>query len=170
MVPTAPVRAVHSALRPSIGELARTAASLGRWSSRTSPQRLAGAVSALEERILPWLAQEQQAVYPLAEARLGGPMAVAALREAYLDLRRRAEALSALVTRLQDRPPTAAELDALRAGLYGLWATLGQHLSIEETTLLSALDGVITPEEFAGLADMAAPAVAAPDGTPPAGS
>ncbi|MBO0728971.1 MAG: hemerythrin domain-containing protein [Acidimicrobiaceae bacterium] len=147
-MPTAFLRAVHGSLRPSVGGLARTAAGLGRWSARSSPQRLAAAVGTLENEILPWLAAEQQLLYPVAEQRLGGPMAVAALREAYVDLRRRAESLSALVSRLHDRPPTAAELDALRAGLYGLWAILGQYLSIEETTVFSALDTVCAPGEL----------------------
>jgi iron-sulfur cluster repair protein YtfE (RIC family) len=147
-VPTSFLRAVHGSLRPSVGALARTAAGLSRWSARTSPQRLAAAVGTLENEILPWLAAEQQVLYPVAEQRLGGPMAVGALREAYADLRRRAESLSALVSRLHDRPPTAAELDALRAGLYGLWAILGQHLSIEESTVFSPLDAVCEPGEL----------------------
>ncbi len=151
-MPTGLLRAVHSELRPSVGQLARTASGLGRWSARTSPQRLADAVGALEHEILPWLTAEQQALYPVAEERLGGPMAVAALRAAYLDLCRRAETLAALASRLRDRPPTAAELDALRAGLYGLWATLSQHLSIEESTLFSSLDAVCTPGELDDLA------------------
>ena len=151
-VPTATIRAVHTTLRPAVGELARTAAGLSRWSTRTSPQRLAAAVSALETDILPWLAAEQEILYPMAEQRLGGPIAVAAMREAYLDLCRRAEALSALASRLHDRPPTGAELDALRAGLYGLWATLGQHLSVEEAVLFNALDTLCSPEELAELA------------------
>jgi len=151
-VPTGALRAVHGALRPSVGELARTAASLGRWSARSSPARLAAAVGALETDLLPWLSAEETVLYPFAEERLGGPLTVAALREACHDLRRRAEALGALVCRLQDRPPSAAELDALRAGLYGLWATLGQHLSIEEATIFSALDTVCGPGELDGLA------------------
>jgi iron-sulfur cluster repair protein YtfE (RIC family) len=152
-MPTGYLRAVHGALRPAVGELARTAAGLGRWSARTSPQRLTAATAALERDILPWLAAEQQILYPLAEQRLGGPLTVAALQEAYLDLRRRAEALLALVSRLESRPPSGPELDALRAGLYGLWATLGQHLSIEETVMFSALDSTCTPEELETIGD-----------------
>jgi iron-sulfur cluster repair protein YtfE (RIC family) len=150
--PTGFLRSAHAQLRPAVGELARTAAGLGRWSARRSPARLASAVGALETEIIPWLAAEQRLVYPVAERHLGGAIAVAALRHSYLDLRRRADALAALSARLQDRPPTAAELDALRAGLYGLWATVSQHLSMEEATLFAGLDEACGPGELEALA------------------
>jgi hypothetical protein len=75
-------------------------------------------------------------------------MSVATLPEAHLDLRERAGSLPALVSYLHDRPPSGAELDALRARLYGLWATLSRHLSIEEATLFSALDATCARGEL----------------------
>jgi hypothetical protein len=99
------------------------------------------------------VAAEQRILYPLAERRFGGPLTIAALQEAYLDLRRRAAALSAVVPRLESRPPSGSDLDALRAGLYRLWATLGQYLNIEETVVFSAPNSICTSDELETLGD-----------------
>lgn len=145
------VRAAISEMRPRVGELARTAGDLRRWSAKITPARLAGAVAFLRGQLLPLLEAEEEVVYPALEAALGVRGVMAMMTADHADLARRADALGALVGRLGRRPPSPSEVEALQAGLYGLWAVASLHLSKEEAVLLPLAETRLSAASLARL-------------------
>lgn len=120
------------ALRPSVGELAHTAARLGPcWTAAVRPgwRQRSGHLNQLSEEILPCLDAEEHLLLPVAEERVGGPRVVGALRQARADFRQRSEALCVLVACLARTPN-------------------GQHLRIEDTTILSTFDAALAAREL----------------------
>jgi iron-sulfur cluster repair protein YtfE (RIC family) len=163
-MPSDEVRRHHLALRPKIGELARVAGTIGRWSEASCAPRLAALREFLVAELVPYLSAELHVLYPALEAAAGAPEVVAVPRAVAADIRRRVEALAGLVLRVGEGPPTRAEAEALRAGLYGLWALVATHLTAEEAALFPLLDARLSPAGGAALAG----GLAAVAGRPPA--
>ena len=147
------LRATHMELRPQVGELARTAGELRHWSAKTTPDRLADAVEFLKGRLLPLLRAEEEVLYPVLEEAFGAPGLLRWMVADHIDLARRADALAALAVRLGRRPPSPSEVEALQAGLYGLWAVASLHLSKEEALVVPALEAHLSTARLVDLVD-----------------
>jgi iron-sulfur cluster repair protein YtfE (RIC family) len=163
---SAPWRVEHAGLRREAAGLARVASGLSAWSAATTPDELAVVRDFLHDRLLPHALAEETVVYPTLDELLGVEQFTIGMRADHDAIRRRADALTALVADVGRGPPTPAQAEALREHLYGLWAIIDLHLDKEERTLFDLLDARLTAADIRALHHRTGSLVAAPEQRP----
>jgi heavy metal translocating P-type ATPase len=130
--------AEHDDLRDVV-EAVRDAAD--RLSDSTGPQALTAVREVhrlLTERLLPHEYAEEHQLYPALAPTLGGPEATATMSRAHAEIERLARRIAThLELAAADGGPAPAQLDDLRACLYGLHTVLRLHFVQEEENYFS---------------------------------
>lgn len=141
------LRAEHASLRREAAHLPRVAAALADWTAPDTPDQLRQVRSFLSAHLLPHAASEEAVLYPLLDTVMGADRATATMVADHAEIHERSDALAALVTTVGQGPPSAAEAEALREHLYGLWAVVRLHLDKEEEILFTLLDERLSPAD-----------------------
>jgi len=130
--------AEHDDLRDVVEAVRDAADSL---SDSTGPEALAAVREVhrlLTERLLPHEYAEEHQLYPALAPPLGGPEATATMSRAHAEIERLAHRIATHLELAADHGgPTPAQLDDLRACLYGLHTVLRLHFTQEEENYFS---------------------------------
>jgi hemerythrin-like domain-containing protein len=152
LLPTEPLRAEHSELRPHLDAIDAAADGAHRWDADEARQVLSGIVEFLHGHLLPHAHAEEEVLYPAVEDAMGAPGATATMRADHAELIARIEHLAATVDAVgpgwADDPERAR--DAAHQ-LVGLSAILRLHFAKEEDVLLPVLDRSLDTDQAAEL-------------------
>ncbi|HSM38736.1 MAG TPA: hemerythrin domain-containing protein [Candidatus Limnocylindrales bacterium] len=136
---TDPLRERHRQLVARVEELRIAAAGAADADRAAVRDRVARAITLLDEGLVPHARVEEATLYPTVEAVMGSPGATAGMRRDHVEIARMTDALRFLQARLEHNP-TRETIEALRRLLYGLYAVLMLHFAKEEELYLPLLD------------------------------
>jgi iron-sulfur cluster repair protein YtfE (RIC family) len=137
---TQPLREEHEELIPHIEALRAVAESVADAPLEAVRRDVGRAEAFLVHHLLPHAEAEEAALYPVVARVMGAPEATRTMSRDHVEVGRLVGELTALRGRL-DRPALgAAEVEALRRVLYGLYAVVRLHFVKEEEVYLPLLD------------------------------
>ena len=145
--PSRLLRAEHVSLQRGVANLARAAAAVSEWSFPDTSDRLRRLRGFLYGSLLPHAEAEEGVLYPLMDKVLGSHGCIVTMVADHEEIHRRIDAFAELAAAVGQGPPTAAEREALREHLYGLWAIVRLHLDKEDQLLFPLLDERLTPAD-----------------------
>jgi heavy metal translocating P-type ATPase len=126
------VRAEHRDLLPLVDRLRSVADRLDTLAPAAAKAELAEIREFLGERLLPHEQNEEEVVYPLIAAAIGGVDPTAPMSRAHLEIAHRARLFIRQVDGLPDEGPAVEDQRELRRSLYGLHAVLRLHFAQED--------------------------------------
>ena len=164
---TAPLRAEHRALLPHIEHLRAAAEAVGTAPGTELRALVDAAYAFLTGHLIPHAEAEERALYPVVAAAMGAPQATATMSRDHVEVGRLTAELGALRATLRAAAPGAADAEALRRILYGLYALVTVHFAKEEEVYLPLLDARLTPEEARAMFRAMEQAASEAKGPPP---
>ena len=130
----------HADLRHGTARLREVADELGDAPATTALADLIIVRAFLVDRLLPHERDEEQHLYPVLAAHVGGEEAVIAARRDHAEVARLTRVLGHMIGDLPPTGPTAEDLPGLRRILYSLHAVLTLHRAEEEERVSRVVD------------------------------
>jgi len=144
---TQPLREEHQELLPQLEQLRTVADSVGETSVAALQQGVDGVYAFLTHHLLPHAQAEEQALYPVVGKLMGAAQATATMSRDHLEVSRLTAVLGTLRAELRGPTLEAAQAQALRRVLYGLYTLIQVHFAKEEEVYLPLLDTRLTAED-----------------------
>jgi heavy metal translocating P-type ATPase len=135
----------HEKIRPAIEQLRSAADMLDLLSPAEATAKARQAHRVLTEQIAPHETAEEQILYPALDRALGGGT-TATMSRVHAEIAHQIRRLGQLLAGIGDGPPDDADLNDLRALLYGLHAILRLHTTQEDESYLSLAEDEVAPD------------------------
>lgn len=100
-------------------------------------QRICDLTDRLEQDLIPHEEAEEQLLYPVIAALLGGTDPMAPMSRSHTEITHQVGRLRRLVADIGDQPPVADDIVEIRRLLYGLYAIMRLHNAQEEEGIFS---------------------------------
>jgi uncharacterized protein (DUF2249 family)/iron-sulfur cluster repair protein YtfE (RIC family) len=146
VLPTQPLRDEHRELLPQVDEI-RALAEQAEASPSEVLWRLDVVLEFLQGQLLIHAGAEEQVLYPVIAALLGGSEATATMSHDHIEIGRFASELAGLREAFAGGSPTSADRESVRRLGYGLYAMTQLHFEKEEEVYLPLLDAELSVEQ-----------------------
>lgn len=144
---TQPLRDEHKELLPHVEQLRAVADAIGTVPIESIRQGVDEVYTFLTEQLTPHAQAEERVLYPTVGRLMGAAEATATMSHEHTAIHRSTQELGTLRQRLSDAYLSAAEEQALRRVLYGLYALVKEHFAKEEEIYLPLLDARLSAQE-----------------------
>ncbi len=144
---TQPLRDEHKELYPEVETLRQAAEAIREDLSPSGRKLIEHAYEFLKHHLLPHAQAEEAALYPVVQKVMRASHATATMSRDHLEVERLTDELGRLLGRVEGNTLTAAQVEAFRRVLYGLYTLVKLHFAKEEEVYLPLLDARLKPAE-----------------------